>query len=398
MADFCSAHVDLGLVENLLSTVDCNVRAVSELGYRAVSAPGSQLAAALTILMTLYIAVFGLRVLLGLAPLRVGDLTVTVLKIGLVLALVTSWSTYQHVVFDTLFRGPEQLAASMMGAMQPGNSRLRGNPFDGLQISYDQLQAAAAFFVRISPAAVSPFSGGVAFAGLTLNLASYMMLFSTLGVILAAKVVLGLLLALGPVFIAFLLFDSTRGVFEGWLRAALAFAFVPLFATLTLVVQLGLTEPYLVALSRMRTSGTPDLPAATSVFVLTVITSGVSLAGVVAIFIAALGFRLPLPAARHTGNGPGAAAGRAMPVSPLPTALPAAANPLQPRVAAISSATASLDRRDARAAESGDGPHRLVLGARAGGDTPDSQHASKSPTYRRSAQPRRAASSARRDQ
>ena len=83
---------------------------------------------------------------------RVGDLTVTALKIGLVLALATSWPTYQQVVFDTLFRGPEQIAASMMGAMQPPNSQLRGNPFDGLQIAYDQLQAAAAFFVRISPA------------------------------------------------------------------------------------------------------------------------------------------------------------------------------------------------------------------------------------------------------
>ena len=74
------------------------------------------------------------------------------------------------------------------------------------------------------------------------------MLFTTLGVVLAAKIVLGLLLALGPVFVAFLLFDSTRGVFEGWLRAALAFAFMPLFATLALVLQLTLLEPYLLAL------------------------------------------------------------------------------------------------------------------------------------------------------
>ena len=64
------------------------------------------------------------------------------------------------------------------------------------------------------------------------------MLFSTLGLVLTAKVVLALLLALGPVFAALLLFEQTRGMFDGWLRAAFAFAFIPLFTTLALMVQL----------------------------------------------------------------------------------------------------------------------------------------------------------------
>ena len=397
MAGFCPTPLDLGLVENLLTSVDCNVQAVSELGYRAVAAPDSQLAVALTIMLTIYVAVFGLRLLMGTAPLRVGDLTVTALKIGLVLAMATSWPTYQHVLFDTLFRGPEELAASMMGAMQPPNSLLRGNPFDGLQVSYDQLQAAAAFFVRISPATASPFTGGVPFAAFGLNIASFMMLFTTLGIILAAKVVLGLLLALGPIFVAFLLFDSTRGVFEGWLRAALAFAFVPLFVTLALLVQLTLIEPYLLALSQMRASGTPDLPAATSAFVLTLIASGVSLAGVIGIFIIALGFKLPGRSAGAVANGaaPGAAAHHST-VTPSPQT--ASVQPLQPRVAAISAAMVSMDRREARQADAGEGPRRLNLGARAGGEGTDNRRSSADLSYRRSAQPRRAASSARRDQ
>lgn len=396
MAGFCAAQTDLGMVENLLTTVDCNVRVVSELGYRAVSAPDSQLALALTIMLTIYVAVFGLRLLLGMGSMRIGDLTVTVLKLGLVLAMATSWPTYQHVVFDTLFRGPEQLAASMMGAMQPPGSLLRGNPFDGLQISYDQLQAAAAFFVRISPAAVSPFSGGAPFAAFSLNLASFLMLFATLGVILAAKVVLGLLLALGPVFAALLLFDSTRGVFEGWLRAALAFAFVPLFATLALLVQLTLIEPYLISLSQMRSSGVPDLPAATSAFVLTFIASGVSLTGIIGIFIVALGFKLPL---RATGAAVVGAAHPAAPASRVGAvaAQAASSHPLQPRVSAVSAAAASLDRRDARLLDSGETPQRLTLSAKSPGDGRDTRRAAPDATYRRSAQPRRAASSARRD-
>jgi len=276
---------------------------------------------------------------------------------------------------------------------------LRGNPFDGLQIVYDQLQASAAFFVRISAAAASPFSGGAPFAAFSLNLASFMMLFTTLGVILAAKVVLGLLLALGPVFVGFLLFDSTRGVFEGWLRAALAFSFVPLFATLALVVHLTLIEPYLLALAQMRESGVPDLQAATSAFVLTFIASSVSLAGIVGIFIVALGFKLPRPATVAIAAG----AERAVPSPAQSLATPpplqtSSAQPLRTRVAAIGGAAAALDRRDARLFNTGEATQRFSLGAQATRESTSDQHSTADSAFRRSAQPRRAASSARRDQ
>jgi type IV secretion system protein VirB6 len=306
---------------------------------------------------------------------------------------VTSWPTYQMLVYDLLFRGPEQLAASMMGAIQPTDSVLRGNPFDGLQVAYDQIQAAATFFARISQPTASPFVGGVPFAAFSLNLSAFLAMFTTLGVVLAAKIVLGLLLALGPVFITFLLFESTRGVFEGWLRAALAFAFVPLFATLALTVQLTLIEPHLLALADMISSGTPNLPAANATFVLTIISSGVSLAGVVAIFIIATGFKL-----RWTG---GKGTSIVVPATASSNLQAAAAAPafqlLQPRVAAISAAAASLDRRDVRL-ESAEAPRRLTLGARAGGDSVDAiRRDGGGRSYRRAAQPRRSASSSRRD-
>ncbi len=280
MINFCAAPLhDADNFRAILDSVDCNVRSVTQSGYQAVSAPDSQLALALSALMTIYVAIFGLRLLLGLAPLRVGDLTVTGIKLGAVLALATSWPTYQQVVFDALFRGPEQLAASMLSAIQPQDSILRGNPFDGLQIAFDQLQAAAAFFTHISPPAASPFTGGASFAALALNLSSYLTVFTTLGLILSAKIVLGLLLALGPLFVAFLLFESTRGIFEGWLRAVLGFAFMPLFATLALVVQLTFLAPHLLALAQMVASGQPDLPAATAIFILTLVAALVSMAG-----------------------------------------------------------------------------------------------------------------------
>ncbi len=394
MAGFCATpSADIGLVQGLLFSVDCNVQTMAEVGYRAVSGPNSQVATALTALLTIYVAILGLRLLMGLAPLRIGDITLTVLKLAVVLALATNWPTYQSVVFNTLFNGPEEIAASIMGAIQPDGSSRGASPFVGLQIAYDQLQLSAAYFARSASAIASPLTGGAPFAAFSLTIASYLMMLTTLGIVLAAKIVLALLLALGPVFVALLLFDSTRGVFEGWLRAALAFAFMPLFATLSLVVQLVLIEPHLVALAEMRATSVSNLPAATALFLLSLICAGVSAAGVIGVVIIALGFKLPWRTAAETARSPALGGAAAQPAYATPQ-LPAS-QITQPRVASIAAAVASMERRDQRILE-GAAPRRLSVGL-TDGPSDTARTTPLGQTHRRNAQPRHAASSARRD-
>lgn len=384
MAGNCATPAaDVGLIQGLLGSVDCNVQSLSATAYSALSGPDSQVGMALTSLLTIYVAILGLRLLMGLAPLRIGDITLTALKLGVVLALATNWPAYQTLVFDTLFHGPEQLAGNIIEAVQPQDSLLRGNPFSALQYVYDQLQAAAVFFTRSAGAAVSPFTGGAPFAAFSLNAASNLMLLSTVGVVLAAKIVLAFLLALGPVFVGLLLFDATRGVFEGWLRASLAFAFAPLFATLGLVVQLLLVEPHLVDLVRMIVTQKENLPAATAVFLLSMIGAGVSLAGLVGAGVIAFGFKLPTRAAASSSQAANGAAG-ANAISPLAQ---------QPRAEAVAAAAMAMDRRDIRLVESGRlRRHDATPGAPPEGRRPLGD------THRRTVQPRRAASRARRDQ
>lgn len=387
----CADGQTLGLVRSLLTDVDCHVSAVTQAGYEAVAAPGSQIAMGLTAIMTIYVAIFGLRLLLGMAPLRIGDMTVMALKLGLVLTLMTSWPTYQHLVYETLFRGPEQIAVSVMGAIQPDNARLRGNPFDGLQWAYDQMQAAAAYFARISPANASPFTGGNAFAAFSLNISALLALLTTLGVILVAKIVLGLLLVMGPIFIALLLFENTRGLFEGWLRACLAFACVPLFATLALTVQLSLTERHLTALVAMVANRQTNLSEASATFILSLVSASVMASGLVAILLIATGLKFHWKSARVAP-----VTAPSLPVAPVANPVsPQASQSFQPRIATIHAAAAALERRDLKF-EGEQAPRRLALGARAGSDEPAAARAAGT-AYRRSAQPRRATSSSRRD-
>ena len=383
MAGYCvTPAADVGLIQGLLGSVDCNVQTMSASAYAALSGPNSQVGLALTALLTIYVAVLGLRLMMGLAPLRIGDITLTALKLGVVMALATNWPAYQTLVFDTLFHGPEQLAGNIIQAVQPPDSLLRGNPFDALQYVYDQLQAAAAIFARSAGPGVSPLTGGAPFAAFSLNAASNLILLSTVGVVLAAKIVLAFLLALGPVFVGLLLFDATRGVFEGWLRASLAFAFAPLFATLGLVVQLVLIEPHLAALVRMIATSELNLPAATAVFLLSLIGALVSLAGLVGAAVIAFGFKLTARAVAPSERAANAAG--------VATASPLA---LQPRAEAVAAAAMAMDRRDIRLVESG----RLRRPDAAPGAPPEGRRP-LGQTHRRTVQPRRAASRARRDQ
>jgi type IV secretion system protein VirB6 len=294
MAFACATpQADVGMVQGLVTSVDCNVRGLSETAYGALSTANSPMTAILTLMLTLYIGFIGYRLLIGRTPLRVGDLTVSALKIGAILALATSWPTYQQVVFDTLFHGPEQLADAMMGAIQPSGQAGHGEALAGLQAAYDELQRSAAYFTQHSLSTASPLQGGNAGAALALNASALLMLLTSLGAILAAKIVLGLLLGLGPAFIALLLFASTRGLFEGWLRASIAFALAPLLAILGLVVQLTLIGPDLARLADLRSQGIVDLAPANAIFLLTLISTCVSLALAIAVGVIATGLRLP---------------------------------------------------------------------------------------------------------
>jgi len=63
-------------------------------------------------------------------------------------------------------------------------------------------------------------------------LAALLLMLGTVGVIVVSRIALGVLLAVGPVFIVLALFSGTRGLFAGWLRAVVLTGVTPLFAVL----------------------------------------------------------------------------------------------------------------------------------------------------------------------
>ena len=357
------------LVRGLLGVVDCNVQTVVQTGYASLFQPGGTFVSVLTVLMTLYVALVGYRLLLGRSPLNVTDLALTTVKLGAVLALATQWGTYQSLVYRTLFFGPEQIADVILHGLRANGSVVGGNVYDGLQRAFTDMTAFSPATPPGTPAVTAPVaaalganaagSGPIAsllskagFDSLLLLGSAVILLLSSLGVLLASKIVLALLLAFGPIFIALLLFESTQGLFQGWLRATIGFAFAPLATTLTLGLALTLLDPSLRQLETMRADSTYLPGVAFAVAVLVMVFAGVSLGLVVAGGAIAGAFKLP----RRRGAQAANAAAQALVVGPAEMAA-------QPRAVRIASAASAQARRD----QAMFAPSGLVLAGAAAG-------------------------------
>lgn len=389
MASCAQLPVDAPMVPGLISSVDCRVHDVAESGFAALAGPGSPVGLLLTGLLTLYVVFIGYRLILGRGGLRVGDAALSMLKIGLIVALATNWGLFQILVYDTLTKAPTELG----GLLLEGQA-----PFARLQDAFDGLQQSATLMASRASVGAAATQGGPGFGAFAVNTGGMTLILSTLGVLLGSKVVLAILLALAPLIVGLALFEATRGLVEGWLKAMIALALAPLIATLTLSLELAVLAPSLRALAEARAAqqfAAFDINPAVTVLVLTTVFALVMLLALIALGVIAAGLRLPrglAGAAWSDQNAvPGASRYATAQVEPMS------------RAATIAAAAVAMDRRQT-AALSADpiGPRMLtVVSDRAPTTTSTVQAGPAAPlgqTYRRTPAPRRAVSSARRDQ
>ena len=97
----------------MVANGDCRALALGEAGWRALG-PGSGFGLALSGLVAIFVALIGWRMLLG-ERLGMRDAVLAAVRVGVVLALATSWAAWRPLVYDVVTRGPEELAATVSG-------------------------------------------------------------------------------------------------------------------------------------------------------------------------------------------------------------------------------------------------------------------------------------------
>ena len=349
-----------------LQGVDCAASGMAAGAFNRLFGTDGSLVPALTILLTLYIALFAFALITGRSRVGVSSLTPRIVTLGLVLTFATSWIAYQSVVWNLATGAPNQVAGILTGT--PGNATM---------VFAQKIDVVFQALIQASEGQNNPETAfsppGLLWLGGTL------FLLGTVGLLATTRIALAILLAVGPVFVVLALFPGTRGLFVGWLKGVVMLAITPLFAVLGGSLMLELSVPVLSAL--VAVPGQIDAQAAmaffmiaavhTALMVLTLKVAGTMVAGW-SVFGLANGER--------TERGPDTAAAR-----PAPALAASAAGAAVDQARGASPAPSRQIRMapSAPLAANDGGPGgvrretRIVGGAAAGGPAPMGQSISR---------------------
>jgi len=225
-----------GHIENLLNAVDASVNNYVFSVYAGIS---SEMNTTLRLMFILFFVIYGLSLSQGWIQSSIQDFIRHFFKFTLVFIFATNWN-YFNQLFYTLFTDSPNYLGGVMLASAP-NSFFQGvsNVNSVLGGIYDQgLYAASIMLFESDTWNIAIKATGLLTGVMTLLMVAYAAFLVAIG-----KIATAVLLGLSPLFIAFLVFRHTRGLFEGWLRQLMNFALIPVITYGILIFAVTLTSP-----------------------------------------------------------------------------------------------------------------------------------------------------------
>jgi type IV secretion system protein VirB6 len=364
----CPAINDNQFLSSVLGHIDCQAQTLGAAGYQAMAGGGSATMLVLGGVLTIFVALLGYRMILGDTPdPRTGILIA--IKVGVVLVLATSWPAFRTLAYDVALQGPAEIAGAIGGPSElPGTD---GSLVSQLQVVDDQIAELtvigagkppnADIVIAPSPQATTPAQQDAERRRLEdlasrarwdpardlsmIGSARTLFLVGTIGSFASVRLLAGLLLALGPLFAIFLLFDGTRGLFEGWVRGLVGSALGALATAIVLGVELALVGPWLGSVMALRHQEVPTPAVPAELLAITLIFAITLFAVLIGIARVAQGFKFPEVMARVRGEASGTASGR-VPLLAGPRVGEMPSGDQRSRAIAISDAVAATQRRE----------------------------------------------------
>ena len=189
---------------------------------------------AIVTLATLYVMVWGYLHLTG----RIEEPFVLGLKRILTVAVVLGVSLrlwlYNAVIVDIFYQAPVQLAALIVGASDPVHT------IDSIW----ERGGAVAGHLWSNGHVLQSSTIGYLIAGAVVWLLIGLLCVYTMFLIALSRIALAVLLALGPFFIAMLLFDRTRRLFDAWLAQLANYALITVLTVMVAALLLQIVDSY----------------------------------------------------------------------------------------------------------------------------------------------------------
>jgi type IV secretion system protein VirB6 len=305
MTTVCPGPEDVtGVAHEVLASVGCNSQHLALKAYAAFTAPTSFLPAALTICLTLYVGLLGFGLLTGSGGLSLAGVSKSGLKIGAIVALTLNWNAFQTLVFNVAMGAPAEVGRIFgEAARNEGPGRFQEDPLNRLEaINQELTETAKSLQPATTPAAqpgaaattsVYTAAANQSPAAETLQVLATILILSTVGLIALAMVVQAILVALGPAFLLCLLFEATRGLFVGWLRALVAAVIAPITSWGGVMVCLATLEPWIEKLADERDTHSVSSDTISSLTTFVVVFAGAQLVMALGAVVVTSAFHLP---------------------------------------------------------------------------------------------------------
>ncbi|MCO5067012.1 MAG: type IV secretion system protein [Rhizobiaceae bacterium] len=196
-----------------------------------------------TSLLALFLIIYFLWGALGRSHISIQDMAITGCKVALAYAFIMSWSIFHEDVGKLILETPDQLGAAL-------SSRMAG--IAGGDTMADQVrQVGDKVYIFVSKIVDANSGGwigpvvGTLYYILIVGFGLIPMMLILTGVTLFAKMIVAVMLAVGPIAILCNFFGITKFVFEGWLKGIAYGIFAILFTYVIAGFCFGFVRSYL---------------------------------------------------------------------------------------------------------------------------------------------------------
>jgi len=187
----------------------------------------------ITLLFTLYVMVMGYRFLTHQQKTDLASLMKHIVVMSCVYGMVMSWHLYNLLVYNIFTNEPGHIAQVLIdsaGHAQPGESIAKA--LDGIYEAV--INATMGFFGQVSFTSLA-----FAIYGVLVFVIGTALCVLALLLFIYAKMMMAVSLALGPIFILFILWEQTKNMFTAWLNKLITLALIPIVTSSILALMLS---------------------------------------------------------------------------------------------------------------------------------------------------------------
>ena len=178
----------------------------------------------ITLLFTLYVMLIGYRILTNISQASSISIVRHLIIVSAIYGLLINWNLYNTLVYNVFTNEPGDLAQVVInssGQIHAGETVAQA--MDSIFSAFSR--GAANFYSHIG---WSSAGLGCLLYGTLILIAGIILCVFALLFMIYAKMGMAIALALGPIFLIFFLWDSTRGIFSAWINKLITFALIPI--------------------------------------------------------------------------------------------------------------------------------------------------------------------------